>query len=138
MRGFSTGGSALKGVRDEKWSAYYAAFVLERLENLDIAPLVFRWPLWVISGHGRVRQGCPLYPWKPTCIAVTSTQLVAIRVGARAAGNVIARTALHKVRFVRMPEENERRPVVERARVAGNLPSRFQQILDGNALIDWC
>jgi hypothetical protein len=28
----------LKGVRDEKWSSYYAAFVLGRLPDLDIAP----------------------------------------------------------------------------------------------------
>ena len=28
----------LKGVRDEKWSSYYAAFVLGRLPDLDITP----------------------------------------------------------------------------------------------------
>jgi hypothetical protein len=28
----------LKGVRDENWPAYYAAFVLGHLGNLDIAP----------------------------------------------------------------------------------------------------
>jgi len=28
----------LKGVRDEKWASYYAAFVLGRLPDLDMAP----------------------------------------------------------------------------------------------------
>jgi hypothetical protein len=28
----------LKGVRDENWASYYAAFILGRLEDLDITP----------------------------------------------------------------------------------------------------
>ena len=28
----------LKGVRDENWASYYAAFVLGRVEELDITP----------------------------------------------------------------------------------------------------
>ncbi len=28
----------LKGVRDENWASYYAAFVVGRLEKLDITP----------------------------------------------------------------------------------------------------
>ena len=63
-----------------------------------------------------------------------STQLVAIREGAWSAGNVVTHAALHEVCFVRVPEENECRAVVDRARVAGDLPAGSQEFLNGDVL----
>ena len=35
-------------------------------------PRAYTFPLWVISGHGRADQGCPLYPQEQTFSASAS------------------------------------------------------------------
>ena len=65
---------------------------------------------------------------------VALLKLVAIRGDGRRAGHVVACTALHEIGLVRMPEENERRPVIQRAGVAGDLPASLQQRLDCDVL----
>jgi hypothetical protein len=41
----------LKGVRDENWASYYAAFVLVRLPDLDITPSVLTGLLAGVTDH---------------------------------------------------------------------------------------
>ena len=62
------------------------------------------------------------------------TQLVAVRLDVRLARRVVAGTALDQTGLVRMPEQNEGRPVVDGARVAGDLPSGLEQPPDGRLL----
>jgi len=57
-------------------------------------------------------------------------QLLAIGVSAWDAGDVIARAAPHEVSPVRVLEEDERRPLIQRAGTAGNLPPILQQRCD--------
>jgi hypothetical protein len=67
-------------------------------------------------------------------MSTVSLKLVAVRSDGRRAGHVIARAALDEIRLVRMPEENEGRPCVEGAGVAGDLPAPLQQRLDRDGL----
>ena len=41
----------LKGVRDENWASYYAAFVLGRLPDLDITPSALTGLLAGVTDH---------------------------------------------------------------------------------------
>ena len=44
----------LKGVRDENWASYYAAFVLGRLPELDITPSALTGLLAGVTDHNWV------------------------------------------------------------------------------------
>ena len=62
-------------------------------------------------------------------------QLVAKRVGAWSAGYIKTNAALHKIRLIWIAKENERRAVIERLAVSGNLPAGLQQFLNGGFVI---